>query len=280
MLRAVILMGALSLGLGAQSLDQARTAYERTAYDQALRTLENLPDSAAVYALRGQSYYGKGDFRAASEALEKATESAPGNSSYWDWLGKAYGRRAERANFLSAARWASRCHRAFERAVELDPKNLDAASDLFAYYMEAPGIMGGGTGKARDLAEKMLPVSQAQYEYFQAELAQDEQDWAAAEQHLRKAAELEPANPARLTDLAWFLAARGRYQESDRAFDQAAAMTPPSPAVNFERAAVLVEHKRNLPEARRLLAEYQQATNLTPKDPARWEAEELLKRAN
>ena len=48
---------------------------------------------------------------------------------------------------------ASKAHRYFEKAVELDPKNLEAMNDLFEYYLEAPGFLGGGFDKAQALAD-------------------------------------------------------------------------------------------------------------------------------
>ena len=36
----------------------------------------------------------------------------------------------------------------FEKSVELDGKNLEAINDLFSYYLEAPGFLGGGLDKA------------------------------------------------------------------------------------------------------------------------------------
>jgi hypothetical protein len=36
--------------------------------------------------------------------------------------------------------------------VQLNPRNMDALSDLFEYYLEAPGFMGGGLDKAAGVA--------------------------------------------------------------------------------------------------------------------------------
>lgn len=259
-------------------LERAQAAYQRTAYDDALQLLAGLKGAAAE-ALRGKAHYGQGDFKRASEELEKAVEAEPGNASYWHWLGRAFGRRAENSSFLTAPRYASRCRNAFEKAVELDPKNLDAIDDLFTYYMEAPGIMGGGRDKAAALAETIKPLSEAQYLYSQAELAKKSRDWDAAEQHLRNAAELEPGKAGHLVDLARLLESRGRFDEADALFRKARELEPDKPAVLFDTAAALIESKRSLAEARRLLGEYLKR-NLTPDDPPRREAQELLERAN
>ena len=73
------------------------------------------------------------------------------------WEG--YGRRAETANPLSAPMLASKARKAFEKSVELDERNLEAINDLFSYYMEAPGFLGGGLDKGGGLAARSGPGS-------------------------------------------------------------------------------------------------------------------------
>jgi cytochrome c-type biogenesis protein CcmH/NrfG len=88
--------------------------------------------------------------------------------------------------------------------------------------------------------------------------------------------ELAPLQVGRVLDLAKYLARRGRYRESDAAFDKAEQIAPAAPKVYFARASALIEQKRNLPRARQLLIQYLQK-DLTPDDPPREQAERLLK---
>jgi len=53
-------------------------------------------------------------------------------------------RRPTLSSFFSAAGLAKKVRASFERAVELDGSNVQARSDLAEFYMEAPGVMGGG----------------------------------------------------------------------------------------------------------------------------------------
>jgi tetratricopeptide (TPR) repeat protein len=65
---------------------------------------------------------------------------------------------------MSAMGYATKIRDAFKTAIELDPKFTDARFNLMQYYLQAPGIVGGGKGKARDLAEdtaKVLPAAGA-----------------------------------------------------------------------------------------------------------------------
>jgi cytochrome c-type biogenesis protein CcmH/NrfG len=73
------------------------------------------------------------------------------------WLGRAWGRLAESNKLLAFGR-ARKAKNAFEKAVQLDPKNVDAMSDLFEYYFEAPGVVGGGLDKAEAVAKMIVAL--------------------------------------------------------------------------------------------------------------------------
>ena len=82
--------------------------------------------------------------------LEKAFNAQPSNADYALWLGRAYGRRAETSGPFTAPGFASKARQYFEKAARLNPRNLEALSDLFEYYLEAPGFLGGGMDKAQN----------------------------------------------------------------------------------------------------------------------------------
>jgi tetratricopeptide (TPR) repeat protein len=142
-------------------------------------------DPASLF-LMGRDYYLLGDFNKATAYLKKAVAAAPENSDYVDWLGRAHGKRAEISNPLSAIVLAKKAKEKFERAVQLNPKNADALSDLFDYYLQAPAVLGGGYSKAEDVAEKMSAVNPSAAFYEQWKLAQKQQRFQTAELGLRK----------------------------------------------------------------------------------------------
>lgn len=268
---AILAQGGLAADLG-----RARELYQRTEYKQALDVLQ--PDRSSdpeVLFLAGKSAFQLGDLKRADNYLRAATGHRA-RSEYFHWHGKVLGRRAEKANFLIAPKLAVDCRKAFEKAVELDPSNVEAWNDLFEYHLEAPGFLGGGLDKAAQTAAKIGALDKAEKQYAQARIAEKRKDFTLAEQHFRRAAELAPDQVGRRIDLAKFLARRGRTAESDAVFEQAAKSAPGHPKLLFERAQVYVEGKRNPDEARDLLRRYLQA-DLTPDDPPRAEAERLLR---
>jgi len=194
-------------------------------------------------------------------------------------MGRAYGRRAETSSFLTAPGFATKARQNFEKAVELDPRNLEAINDLFEYSLDAPGFLGGGLEKASTLASRIGELDPAEFYYAQARLAEKRKEFQKAENQLRRASELAPRQVGRLIDLAKFFAKQGRYQESEETFHKARQLAPNSPKVLFEQASVYIRAGRNLETAKQLLRQYLDSP-LTPEDPPRWQAERLLKQVS
>jgi tetratricopeptide (TPR) repeat protein len=271
-------VGSIAWAAESLSWTHAHELYQRTDYAGSLKELLALSDKdAAVFQLIGQDYFMLANYKKSTEFLEKAVALAPANADGFLWLGRAYGRRAELSNAFMAPGLASKARQMLERALALDPASKEAAGDLFDYYLDAPGFLGGGTDKAQALAAQVAQKDPAEGLYYQARLDEHRKEYDSAEQHLRSALEMAPRQVGRLIALAKYLSARGRNKESDALFDQAEQIAPGNPRVIFERAAVYVKASRNLDEARRLLQRYLQAP-LTPGDPPKSEAEDLLRK--
>jgi cytochrome c-type biogenesis protein CcmH/NrfG len=273
----LILFGSL-LWAATVDLEQAHKLYELSDFEGSLKVLHQLPQrDAAAYELLGRNYFMTGDYKKATDALEKAIELEPRNSDYAMWLGRAYGRRAETSNPFSAMGHASKARQYFERAAQLNPKNIDALNDLLEYYMEAPGFMGGGMDKAKEVVTRISQVDPAEGHWAQSKLDEKRKETASAEEHLRRALELNPQRVGRFIDLARFLAKQGRYQEADQNFARAAELAPDNPKLMYARADVYVKSGRNLDVAKDLLKRYLQSS-VGPEDPPKSEARKLLRK--
>jgi tetratricopeptide (TPR) repeat protein len=260
-------------------MTQARKLYNLTEYERSLKILQSIPDrGAAVQHLMGLNYYGHGDFKKATEFLEKAWNADPQNSNYALWLGRAYGRRAETSNPLSAPGHASKARQYFEKAVELNPNHLEALNDLFEYYLQAPGFLGGGFDKAVKVADRIGNLDAVEGHWAKAKLAEKRKEFSKAEEQWRRAADLAPQQVGRLLDLAHFFAKQGRFQDADTSLAKAEKLAPDSPKVIYAKAEMYVKNGRNLAAARTLLKRYL-ASTLSPDDPPRSEAEKLLRQA-
>ena len=271
-------LGAASL-FASQDLSKAEELYKRTHYEQSLALLDKRSEDGPANFLIGRDYFMTGEFRKASESFEKAVNVSPSSSDYMDWLGRAYGKRAETSNPLMAPAWASKARQAFEKAVGLDSRNRDALDDLFDYYLEAPGFLGGGYDKAALIAEKLSALDPGEAYYDRFKLDQKRKQFGSAEQHLRQAVAAAPHSVGHIIALAKFLASQGRISESDALFARATEVSPNNPRVWFAEADVLVQQKRNLAAAKELLTKYVHSSSITADDPPREEALRLLKQA-
>lgn len=258
-------------------IEQAERMFRKTDYTGALSLLKGQARTPAVLFLEGRCLYYLADYKGAVETFEKLTVAEPRNGPYVNWLGKAWGRRAENANVFQAPGYASRAREAFEKAVAMDATHKDSLEDLFQYYLEAPGMLGGGLDKAQRLLPLIQKADPAGYHTALAQIAEKTKDYHAAESHLKQAAMAVPRAAGKMVDLARFLARRGRVKEAEAVFGEVAKVAPGDRARLYAQAEVYIETKTNQAEARKLLAQYL-AMPLTPDDPPRGDAERLLKK--
>jgi Flp pilus assembly protein TadD len=275
----VVTVLASAAGAADPQLAEAHKLYNSTDFEQSLKVLQAIPSKdGPVYELMGRDYYMQADYKRATEALEKAFAMEPANAEYALWLGRAWGRRAETSSPFTAPTYASKARQNFEKSVQLNPMNLEAQSDLFEYYLEAPGFLGGGLDKAQATARRMTQISPADGQWAEAKLAEKHKESRSAEAHLRRAVELAPQQVGKIIELARFLTKQGRFQEADQSFERAEKVAPNSPRVVFARASTYVEVHHNLDVAQELLKRYI-SMDLQPDDPPKSEAAKLLRRA-
>lgn len=266
-------------GAAGPELERARKLYSSTDFEQSLKVLQAAPQKdAEIWELIGRNYYMMGDYKRASESLEKAAAGDPGNSRIALWLGRAWGRRAETSSFVTAPGHASKARQWFEKSVELNPKNLEALSDLLEYYLEAPGFLGGGFDKAQVVANKMSAIDPAEGYWAKYKLAEKRKEFRSAEDSLKRAIDVSPQAVGRFLDLAKFLARQGRYQEADQSLAKAEKIGPNEPKLIYTKADLLIQQKRDLGVAKDLLKRYM-TMKLSPDDPSKADAQKLLRQA-
>jgi tetratricopeptide (TPR) repeat protein len=274
------LFGQVQTPAGPDLLSQAEDLYGHTDYQASLSMVRaSGQPTAAAYYLMGRDHFMLGDYGKAAEAFERAFRMQPTKSDCALWLGRSWGRRAETSMALFAPKYAAKARGYFETAVALDPKNEEALNDLFDYYLEAPGFLGGGFDKAEQIAKRIGERNPAQGDLAEAKLADRRRQFDTAEEQIRRVIEAAPRQVGRVLDLARNLGGQGRIAESEAAFDQAERLAPNSPQVRLARARTYVEQKRNLDQAKALLNQYLQS-DLAPGDPTRQQAEELLREAS
>jgi tetratricopeptide (TPR) repeat protein len=262
-----VLVVALGMGPGlkaaAQSAPlatQARELYDAGRYqdaEQAFATAaKKAPQEASLEYWIGRCFYELRDFNHAAKSLERAVDLDPGNSDYHDWLGRAYGRKAEHSNPFSAFSLARKTHHEFATAVRLDKTNLAAQRDLIRYLLNAPGIAGGGDDHALQQIAALSLVNGVEADLARAEYFQSRKRFDLAGEQYEKVLQADPPRIGVYLEVADFYADRGDAQRMQKAIDAAARAAPSDPRLDFYRGAALVLAKANPQEAERYLRTY------------------------
>lgn len=228
--------------------------------DEAIQTLQqrinrNSTDAEA-FNLLCRAHFMLEQWDAGIAACERARNLDPQNSLYHLWLARIYGEKADRAGFLSAAGLAKKVRTSFERAVELDPKSWEARTDLAEFYLEAPGIVGGGKEKARRQADALMALNPAMSHWIAARIAEKSKDPVEAEREYRAAVAVSHSAIREWVDLAIFLRHANRLDEMEQALRNLDTGPVDRPESLMDGASILLRTGRDSPRAVDLLRRY------------------------
>lgn len=217
----------------------------------------NSPKDAQAFDLLSHAYYTLERWDDAIVAEQQAVALAPDSSEYHLWLGCSYGNKAEHSSWFTALRYAHRTRNEFEKAVELDGKNIEARRDLSEYYILAPGFLGGGKDKAVAQADKLTDIDPTASHWIRARAAEEENNNDLAEKEFRAAIAASPNSAGEWLSLASFYRHKKRYPEMEEAVNKAVSLDTRKPSnVRFEGASQLFRAGRNFPLAASLLRDY------------------------
>lgn len=244
----------------------------------------NLKDAQAAYFL-SCAKGAFGDTDAALELAQRAVSLDPANSQYHLQLGVALGRKANKASFFKAMSLVGQYKAELRKAVELDPKNIDAVWELMEFYWHAPGIAGGDQKKARALAGDIMRLNTAKGYLALTELADKEE--TDVEDYYRKAAQADPKSYEVQMRLAVFYASdKHRNDELAEKHARQAISLDPGRIGGYKVMASVRAHQERWQELDALLREAESRVPddlaahfqagleilLAGKDPARSEA--------
>jgi tetratricopeptide (TPR) repeat protein len=237
-----------------------------------LRTsLQNSPADAYGHQLLCRVFYAQDRADEAVHECELASrvaaQSAQSASENQLWLGRAYGLKARHAGAIAGFKLARRVQASFARAVQLNPANVAAMNDLGEYYVEAPSIVGGGSDKARALADSMMPKFPAQAHLLLARIAVDGKDYATAEAELKQVIAIQK-NTESWVDLAAFYQTRGRKDDAVAAVKSGLAVDRTHGPAVVDAASVLIAMHRDPGLAEKCLRQYLASHAKTDEAPA------------
>lgn len=242
------------------SLEAGRLAFEASDYVKAIQTLQATaarePQNGDVQLLLAKSYLELQQHDPAIKSAEKAVAIDPQNSVYHEWLGRAYGEKADHAGWFSAISLAKKTGKEFETAVRLDARNYSARQVLIEFDCSAPGMVGGGEEKALPQIKQLAAMDAAEGHFAAGNCRRQKKDFAASDEEFTKALESNPKSPELIYDIGDYAVKRSQPQRLVEVADAGEQVAPADPRGKFYRGVALVLKKENPGEAERLLREY------------------------
>src|SRR5438132_1831034 len=261
---AVLLMTSTAMVAGTikqeTSLEAGRHAYESSEYVKAVQALQAAaardPQNADVQLLLAKSYLELQQHDAAIKSAERAVAIDARNSIYHEWLGRAYGEKADHASWFSAISLAKKTRKEFETAVQLDARNFSARQVLIEFDCSAPGLVGGGEEKAWPQIKQLAEMDAAEGHFAAGNCRRQKKDFAVADEEFTKALESNPKSAELIYDIGDYAAKRAEPELLLKVADLGERVAPGDPRREFYRGVALVLKNESLEKAERLLTAY------------------------
>jgi len=263
-------------------MDAAKQAYEKGDYNKAIEILNSAatkePNNGEIHLLLTKAYLEANQIENAVNSAEKAVAIDPKNSFYHQWLGEAYGAKADHASMLSAYSWARKTQKEFEAAVQLNERNFDGAQDLIEYDCTAPSIVGGGEDKAQPLIQKLMSLDAAEGHFGAGVCRAVKKEYSGADAEYAKALESKPKTADRIYDIGDYFLQRG---QGDKLLDVATAgeaLAPDDARGMYYRGVGVVLKGEQYAEAEKELRAYLAAGPFRSTYPNPWDVHYWLGR--
>jgi tetratricopeptide (TPR) repeat protein len=261
---------------------EVRALYDSGGYSRAASVLESAvaqnPKDASLYYWLGRCYFESHDLNHAISGWERAVALDP-RSEYHDWLGRAYGLKADQSshsNMAGALSLARKTHHEFEVAVQLDPGNTRAQRDLIAFMASAPANLGGGEERALEQIRALSAVDAVEGMLGQADLYVARKKFEEASEQYQKILKLSPSRIEAYFEAADYYRDRSESEHMEQAIAGAAKIAPSDRRLNYYRGVALVLEKKDLEVAEKDLRTYVDTVPDNSELPARSSAYEYL----
>jgi tetratricopeptide (TPR) repeat protein len=209
---------------------------------------------------------------------EKAVAIDPKSSLYHQWLGDAYGQKADHVSVFSAYPLARKTQKEFLTAVQLDERNFNAAQNLIEYDCTAPSMVGGGEDKAQALIQKLMTLDPAEGHFGAGVCKAIKKDLAGADVEYSKALESKPKSADRIYDIGDHFQQRGQGEKLLAVASAGEALAPKDPRGKFYRSIGWILKGENHSDAERFLREYLHEAPIRSTFPPPWEVHYWLGR--
>lgn len=246
------------------SLERAAALVDAGQYAEARVLLVRLakahPRDDRVAAYLGRAFFGLEQYGEAITWFEKAVALVPQSSDHHVWLGHAALEEVQRASIFRKLPLASKARKALERAVELDPANVEARGFLFAFYRQAPGVAGGSRERARQQADAMVKLDPVRGHLARASLDDEEGDLAGGERDYLAAIDADPARAGSYASLGQMHVRAAAYEKAFAIFERGLAAAPGHLPLLYQVGRTAAMSGQRLDDGERALQDYLEGT--------------------
>jgi tetratricopeptide (TPR) repeat protein len=284
---------AFNSAFAADDIASARKLIEAGHYKRASAMLDRISDKTPEYwVLAARMKLAFGVTADALTLAERAVAADANSAEAHTTLAKAYGQKALKAGMFAQMGLARSAKKEVDRALQLDPKNIDANNFLIDYLINAPGIVGGDKNKAREIATAMIQIDPVEGNLAWARIAQHEKqsadalkffktavqagpssyrahanlanaytaiepkDWKAAEDEAKTALRLDPERHGGYTVLAAIYAHDRRWDELEELLARAEKQVPDNLIPYFQAGNQTLNDNSDAARAERYLRKY------------------------
>jgi tetratricopeptide (TPR) repeat protein len=240
----------------AKKYQEAKACFEKHWQDH--------PRDAVAASYLGRIYSREGNYEQAIVWLEKAVKLDDGNSNYHLWLGQAYGIKAQRAGLLKKGSAAKHVQREFERAVALNPDNLEARFGLLQFYQMAPGFMGGSKDKAKAQADEIMNRNEMQGHLAYGFIYQMNEEYALAEKEYRITIGMDPQNVQPYHSLGYLYIQQKQYDQAITVFENLLQIRPDESAAYLTIGRVALLSGKHLDKGEAAVKKFFQVEKAAP----------------
>jgi tetratricopeptide (TPR) repeat protein len=245
---------------GVTPAERAQELFEARRYDEARAVLSPVAETgdARVAYYLGRIALVDGNAVEAVRWLERAVGADDGRADYRVWLARAYAREALDAGLGRRMSLARHMKSTLERAIQLDPENVDARLELLRFYLVAPGFMGGSARKAGEQADAVTRTNALRGRIASGAIAEAEDRDADAEREYANAIASSPDSAAGYYALGAFYQRTKQFDKAFATYDELLRVAPAETEVHYQFGRTGALSGERLEEAERSLRTFLQ----------------------
>jgi tetratricopeptide (TPR) repeat protein len=192
MKKLIVLFLAFPLLILAQpNFDKGEKLFKEGKYEQAQPIFESFlkenPNHLKTIEYLGDIAGHQKSWDKAIVYYKKLKQLKPSEANYYFKYGGALGMKAKDSNKFKALGMIGEVKESFEKAIELNPKHIEARWALVMIYIQLPGIVGGSETKAIKYSNELLKLSPVDGFLSRGQIEEHFERYPSAETQYKKA---------------------------------------------------------------------------------------------